>query len=114
MDVYNWFVIFGMVQLVHSQEEIWAGFHNKWFAAKLPLWLFVSFEIVLSVTIISYIINPNFAGADIFMPWFIFVMLLNGMEHIIWAAVKKSYVPGLITAPIFIILFALYYAWLIG
>jgi hypothetical protein len=47
------------------------------------------------------------------MTWFMFVMLLNGMEHVIWAAVKRGYVPGLVTAPFFVVLFGFYYASLL-
>lgn len=69
--------------------------------------------IVLSTTIITYMVNPELPGANDFMPWFMFVMLLNGMEHVIWGTVKKSYVPGLVTAPLFILLFGFYYASLL-
>lgn len=113
MDLHDWFVIFGVLQLIHSQEEIWTGFHRKWFVFTMPRALFVAFEVVLSSFILLYLFNPQAAGANGFMSWFIFVMLLNGMEHIIWAAVKKSYVPGLITAPFFVVLFAFYYASLV-
>ena len=110
MSIHDWFVIFGILQLIHSQEEIWTGFHRKWFLCTMPRALFVALEAVLSSAILLYIFNPELPGASGFMTWFIFVMLLNGMEHVIWAAVKKSYVPGLITAPLFVILFAFYYA----
>ncbi len=105
MSTHDWFILFGILQLLHSQEEIWTGFHKKWFLWPMPLWLFVTFEVILSATIIVYMINPQLPGASGFMTWFMFVMLLNGMEHIIWAAMKKSYVPGLVTAPFFVVLF---------
>ena len=110
MTTHDWFVLFGILQLAHSQEEIWTGFHKKWFVFTMPSWVFLCFEAVLSATIIVYILRPHLAGAGVLTPWFIFAMLLNGMEHIIWAAVKKSYVPGLVTAPFFVVLFGVYYA----
>lgn len=113
MSTYEFFVFFGILQLMHSQEEIWTGFHKKWFVFTMPRALFVAFEVAFTIPIIAYIVNPNLAGASIYMPWFMFLMLLNGMEHVIWATVKKSYVPGLITAPFFILLFALYYGSLV-
>lgn len=113
MTTHDWFVLFGILQLIHSQEEIWTGFHKKWFLFKMPLWVFIAFEAMLSATILAYMLNPQLPGANGLMTWFMLVMLLNGMEHVIWAAVKKSYVPGLITAPLFIILFGCYYASLI-
>lgn len=110
MDIYNFYVLFAITQLIHSQEEIWTGFHKKWFVFTMPRWLFIMFEVALSAVIILYLVNPQFYAADVFMKWFMFVMLLNGMEHVIWAAVKRAYMPGLVTAPIFILLFILYYA----
>jgi hypothetical protein len=113
MTTYSYFVIFGILQIIHSQEEIWTGFHEKWFVFSMPRWLFLTFEFVLSATIITYTFKPQLNGADHFMQWFIFAMLLNGIEHIVWAAVKKTYVPGLVTAPFFVLLFAAYYKQLI-
>ena len=113
MATYGYFSLFGIVQLIHSQEEIWTGFHKKWFLFRMPKWVFLTFEAVLSAAIITYLFKPHLAGATIFMPWFIFAMLLNGMEHVIWAAVKKGYVPGLATAPLFILLFVPFYESLV-
>lgn len=110
MSTYSWFVLFGILQLIHSQEEIWTGFHKKWFVFTMPRWVFLTFEAALSSVIILYMLKPELAGAHTFMVWFMFAMLLNGMEHVIWGAVKKSYVPGLVTAPFFILLFIFYYA----
>ena len=112
MSLHDWFIIFGIVQLIHSQEEIWTGFHKKWFLFTMPRWVFIGLEAVLTFFILFYMFNPDAPGGQGFMYWFIFAMLLNGMEHIIWAAVKKRYVPGLVTAPIFVVLFGLYYAGL--
>jgi hypothetical protein len=105
MNYEDFYPAFVVLQLIHSQEEIWTGFHNKWFLFTMPRWVFIGFEIVLSVTILAYLFLPNLPSPAIFKQVFIFVMLLNGFEHTIWALVKKSYVPGLVTAPGFIILF---------
>lgn len=113
MSLHAYFIAFGVVQLAHSQEEIWTGFHKKWFLFTMPRWVFIAFEVVLSATILAYMLNLHLVGATVFSQWFIFAMLLNAMEHIIWGAIKKSYVPGLITAPIFLALFIPYYANLV-
>lgn len=113
MDTYAYFVLFGVVQLIHSQEEIWTGFHRQWFVFTMPRALFIAFEIAFTIPILVYMLNPEAPGASVYMPWFMFVMLLNGMEHVVWAGVKKNYVPGLVTAPFFIILFVFYFASLI-
>jgi hypothetical protein len=109
MSTYEYFVLFGLTQLIHSQEEIWTGFHKRWFLFKMPLWVFIAFEIFFSIPIMAYLINPDLPFANGFMNLFAFLMFTNGMEHIIWALVVKKYVPGLVTAPIFTILFSLYY-----
>ena len=114
MNLHAYFIVFGIVQLLHSQEEIWTGFHKKWFVLTMPRWVFVSFEAILSAAIVTYLLGPHLLGAAAFSQWFIFAMLLNGMGHIIWAAIEKSYVPGLVTAPFFVLLFGVYYANLVS
>gem|GEM_PF-6821803 len=34
MTPYGYFILFSTTQLIHSQEEIWTGFHKKWFVFK--------------------------------------------------------------------------------
>ena len=109
MDAYGYFVAFGVVQLIHSQEEIWTNFHRRWFVFKMPRWVFISFEIVLSAFIVLYMIQPGIAPVSVVVPIFALVMLINGLEHVIWGLVEKRYVPGLVTAPAFIIIFLAYF-----
>ena len=113
MDIYPYFVALGITQLLHSQEEIWTGFHKKWFVFTMPRWLFITFEISFSLPIIVYIFNPNLPFANVYMSVFALLMFINGIEHIIWGLVVKRYVPGLITAPFFIAIFIVYYLFLI-
>lgn len=109
MEHYSFYVAFALTQLLHSQEEIWTDFHKKWFVFTMPRWSFVGFEAVLSIFIVLYLFKPELPFANQFMILFSLVMFINGIGHIVWALVKRSYVPGLITAPIFVILFCLYY-----
>lgn len=113
MGEYGYFVLFGLTQLAHSQEEIWTGFHKRWFVFKMPQWLFIVFESALSILIIVYIIWPGLPFAGILMPAFALIMLINGLGHVIWAIIERQYVPGLATAPLFLIIFAFYFADLV-
>lgn len=93
------------VQILHSIEELLTGFHRRWYVFKMPFWVFLTFEIV----------HNFFWGVVIFTHWlpykpqltmfFIALMLVNGIQHFVWSAVTKKYVPGLITAPLHIVLF---------
>lgn len=109
MDAYGYFVAFGVIQLIHSQEEIWTNFHRRWFVFKMPRYVFVAFEMLLSALIVIYIVNPNIAPIKYVLPIFALTMLINGVGHVIWSLVEKRYVPGLVTAPAFIIIFLAYF-----
>lgn len=108
MEHYPLFVALAFTQLIHSQEEIWTGFHKKWFVFTMPRWVFIAFEAAFTIPIIAYLINPDLPFANGYMQVFTILMLLNGLEHIVWAMVEKKYVPGLVTAPLFIIIFVGY------
>lgn len=113
MSSYGYFVLLGLTQLLHSQEEIWTGFHKRWFGFTMPRWVFVLFEILFSLPIVAYIVNPDLPLANWYMHFFSLVMLVNGIGHIVWSLVVKSYVPGLATAPFFVVIFAFYYLSLV-
>jgi hypothetical protein len=36
-------------------------------------------------------------------------MFTNGIWHIAWWGIEKKYVPGLVTAPLFVIAFSIFY-----
>ncbi len=109
MSHYGYFVILGLIQLAHSQEEIWTRFHRRWFVFTMPRWLFIIFELVVSLVIIAYIVKPHLPLSHMFMSVFALIMFINGIGHIVWGLVTKSYVPGLVTAPLFVVVFCAYY-----
>ena len=113
MTSYNYFVLLGIIQLVHSQEEIWTGFHKRWFVFTMPRWVFITFEVLFSLPIIAYISDSHLPFTNVYMPAFALTMLINGIEHIVWGLVSKKYVPGLVTAPLFVIVFVFYYISLV-
>ena len=114
MTAYGYFVLLGLIQLVHSQEEIWTGFNKRWFVFTMPRWAFITFEVLFSIPIVAYIINPHLLFANVYVPVFALIMFINGIGHIVWGLVKKSYVPGLVTAPLFVAVFVFYYVSLVS
>lgn len=64
---------------------------------------FVSFEIFFTALFLSvFFIKPAFG--ETFAKAFLLVMFANGIWHIFWAWSEKRYVPGLVTAPLHIII----------
>lgn len=53
---------------------------------------------------------PSRASAVIVVSWLSFLMLANGLFHIVAAAVDRAYIPGLVTA---IILYLPYYSLIV-
>ncbi len=103
------FVVSLAIQLVHSVEELSTGFHEKWYLFKMPFWSFLLFEIFFSSFWILVLFTNLFPNRETLQTFFIFLMLTNGIQHAVWWLVVKKYVPGLITAPLHIILFLVYF-----
>lgn len=108
-DVETFFRILVLIQLLHSQEEIHTHFEKRWPLWKMPQNFFVTFEILFSVLLLLVIFIKNIPGRDIFMVAFNGLMFANGIWHCMWAGIERKYVPGLITAPFFIITFLIFY-----
>lgn len=98
-----------LVQICHSVEEVSTGFHKKWYLFRMSFKLFLAFEILHNIfwglVIFTNIIPFKEQLTALFIP----LMFANGIQHIVWFGAQKKYVPGLITAPIHIILFLLFY-----
>ena len=102
-------VISYIVQLLHSFEELSTGFHKKWYLFKMPFKVFLSFEICFSLFWGIVIFNTNFPGRGALSAFFLALMFANGVQHLVWSGCVKKYVPGLVTAPIHIIVFLIFY-----
>ncbi len=102
-------LILFLVQLVHSVEELSTGFHKKWYLFKMPFYVFLSFEIIHNLFWGSVLFFKQFPSRDYFLAFFIILMFANGIQHIVWYGMVKKYVPGLITAPIHIVIFLFFY-----
>ncbi len=75
----------------------------------MPFWVFLTFEICFNVFWALVLLVPQFPNRVSLLYFFIALMLANGLQHIIWMGFTKKYVPGLMTAPIHIILPLVFY-----
>lgn len=93
------------IQCLHSLEELSTGFHKKWYLFSMPFSVFLIFEIVFLSFWIFVWLMPTLSHKELLMAFFNLLMFANGIQHLVWAGVKKKYVPGLITAPLLIAAF---------
>lgn len=98
-----------LVQILHSIEELSTGFHKKWYLFTMPFFAFLAFEIIFTGLWVSVLMVQTFPYRELFQAFFMVLMFANGIQHLIWAGVVKKYVPGLITAPIHVVVFLIYY-----
>lgn len=98
-----------VIQLLHSQEEIFTHFEKRWPVWKMSRVVFVTFEILFSIFIILPIFFVSFPYRIEWMLLFNLLMFANGVWHLMWFACEKRYVPGLVTAFLFLIAFAMFY-----
>lgn len=105
----TYFFISLLIQIVHSVEELSTGFHRKWYLFKMSFYTFLVFEILFTLFWILVGTVHNFPYRELFEGFFLALMFANGVQHLVWAGVVKKYVPGLITAPIHILVFLVFY-----
>lgn len=96
-------------QLAHSVEELSTGFNKKWYIYKMPFWVFLGFEIIFNIFWGTVLFYGQFPYREHLLAFFIALMFANGVQHVVWAGCVKKYVPGLVTAPIHIIVFLIFY-----
>lgn len=108
-ELETFFRIFVFIQLLHSQEEIHTHFEKRWPVWKMSRNFFAIFEILFSIFLIMMVFINTMPGREVFMVGFNGLMFANGVWHCMWAGVEKRYVPGLITAPFFIVTFLVFY-----
>lgn len=113
----QYFFLFIVLQFFHSIDEQVSGFPKKWPLIKITEAQFGSFEIIFQVVWFLPLLVPTFPSRD-FMIWFFpLLMFVNGVQHLIWFAYiskTKEYIPGLITAPLFIFAFIKFYLEILG
>ncbi len=112
------FLLIVLTQGLHSIEEyigrLWENFPPASFLCSLISddlhlgFLVINIGIfVLGLLLLVFVVQPNRAMTKTVIWIWIIVELINGIGHPVWSILQKSYTPGLITAPILLIL-ALY------
>lgn len=105
----QFFAISLAVQIAHAIEELSTGFHKKWYLVRMPFWVFLVFELVFEGFWIVVYLFQDFPNRAVLQAFFLALMFANGVQHLVWAGSVKKYVPGLLTAPIHIIIFLVFY-----
>ena len=105
----QFFAIMLGVQFLHSIEELSHNFHARFPLFKMTFRFFLSFEILFFTTFLLVYLLPDLAYRSALMSFFIVLMFANGIWHITWLGIAKKYVPGIVTAPIFVIVFLAYF-----
>jgi len=97
------------IQVLHSVEELTTGFHKKCPFGRFKFSSFLTFEILfLSFWVLVFFLN-SFSLREPFLYFFNLLMFANGIWHITWFGIEKKYVPGILTAPLFVIVFVIFY-----
>lgn len=98
-----------IIQFAHSVEELATGFHKKWYLFPMPFWVFLLFEVSHNLFWGVVILTDLIPYKTQLAAFFIALMFANGIQHVVWYGVKKKYVPGLVTAPLHILLFLVFF-----
>ena len=102
------FLIMLGIQFLHSIEELSNKFHEKFPLFPMTFRFFLSFEVIFfSFWTLIYFVEIPFR--EYLMAFFVLLMFGNGIWHITWYGIEKKYVPGIITAPLFVIAFSIFY-----
>jgi hypothetical protein len=105
----QFFIVSLCLQIAHACEELFTGFHKKWYVFHMPFWVFLLFEIVFESFWLTVFLVPEFPNRSELQAFFLALMFANGIQHIVWAGNVKKYVPGLITSLFHIVIFLFYY-----
>ncbi len=93
------------IQFIHSIEEFTHNFHSKFPPFKMSFRFFLGFEICFFLFWLLTFIIQRFPAREFLLQFFIVLIFANGLWHIVWYGIVKKSVPGLVTAPLFILVF---------
>lgn len=105
----TFFLLFLVTQIFHSLEEVATGFHKRFPLFTMPLWLFIVFELLFQGFFWLVFSQDPFEMKVVLGHVFALLMFANGLWHIVWWGIEKRYVPGLLTAPILLVEFVVFY-----
>lgn len=98
-----------LVQCAHSLEELVTGFHKKWYLFRMPFFVFLAFEIIFLSFFVFVQLNSLLPFRSELQAFFLLLMFANGVQHVVWAACVRTYVPGLLTAPLHLLVFVFFF-----
>lgn len=109
------FLILVLVQGLHSAEEyvgeIWEKFPPARFLCGLVSDNLVTGFLVINIGLLVFglwcwlfPIRNTYSYAPILVWFWIVLELINGIGHPIWTVMQKAYTPGIITAPILLVI----------
>ncbi len=108
------FLLLVCFQAFHSIEEyigkLWENFPPAtWLTGLVSEDLHLGFLIIniglfiFGITAWYYVVRPDHILAKFVIGFWLFIELVNGVGHPIWTIMRKSYTPGVITAPLLLI-----------
>lgn len=103
------FILLLGIQFFHSIEELSNGFHEKFPLVKMKFRTFLFFEVLFFCFWITVLLFKDLSYRNELMAVFNVLMFANGLWHMVWWGIVKKYVPGLVTAPLFVITFLFFY-----
>ena len=104
-----YFLILLIIQVVHSLEELIMGFHQKFPILKMSFRFFLSFEVLFLAFWVLVFVYSGFPFRNGLLYLYNIMMFANGIWHLFWWGMEKKYVPGIATAPLFILVFLAFY-----
>lgn len=115
--------LIALVQGLHSIEEtigkLWDVFPPATFLSGLVSTDLKTGLIIINITLFIVLLltwlstfSKTYSVKNLLWLWIV-LETINGSGHIVWALIERSYVPGLITAPLLLFL-ALYLAMLLS
>ncbi len=85
---------------IHLLEELKTGFRLKFPLGEIPLWLFVTLNVIIySLCIVLFFQLKRSLESTVLYLWiFVAAMLLNAAGHIAMTIAKRKYFPGVFTS----------------
>ena len=103
------FILSLIVQCIHGSEALIMGAHREWYLFTMPFWVLLLWEIVFLGFWSTVYVVPGFPWREHLEALFLVLMFANGLQHIVWWGTRKSYVPGIFTAPLHVVVFLAFY-----
>lgn len=105
----TFFAILLGIQFFHSIEELSTGFHRQFPLGAMKFSTFLAFEVIFLGFWVVVFFMQALPYRELLMAFFNVLMFANGLWHMVWWGIEKRYVPGLVTAPLLVVTFLVFY-----